>query len=181
VNRVNEFDLLSDVAKLLKKHGPEAFERLAQDLSRPDFAERLASILSASAKVARRPAVEAPSRRDGGAVAGNYRAVLVDMKEAQPEKSALLVKLYDDLVAKAALPTMQQLRSFALHSGLTAIRAKNRPRAVAEVLQALCERPLDQVKQIVARVEDVRDADDRSLEGWARIILNKELRTKKAE
>ena len=59
-----DLELLIEVAKLLRKYGPDAFEKLAENLSSPEFSERLTSILSTTARTARSVKKDAqPSER----------------------------------------------------------------------------------------------------------------------
>jgi len=168
-----EFELLVDIAKLLKKHGSEAFEKLAQTLSSPDSSQQLAAILSATAKAGRGIGGARPSERA-------IRPLLAGLARTEPERSALLLKLYDDLKAKRVLPTLRDCQAFAADNGLPLIEAATRNKAVDSLVEAAVSLPKDRVEALVTALQADTPHDDRGLEGWARIILNNDHRPKKA-
>ena len=53
MNEGSELDLLMDLSKLLKKYGPETFDRLGEQLSAPEFVAQLTGLLSGMARIAR--------------------------------------------------------------------------------------------------------------------------------
>jgi hypothetical protein len=176
-----EFELLQDLAKLLRKHGPDVFERLAQLFEKPEFIEQLRQILLVGAKTARQssvmqahPSSQKPSLHD-------YRLSLLNHEQLGPEKSELLVRLYDDLMAKTLLPTMRELRAFAETSGLQVPKAPSRPKAIVEIIEGLRQRSLEELRPIISGLPRATGASDRSLENWTRIIFDKDLRSRKAE
>ena len=181
MNEGREFDLLVDLSKLLKKYGPEVFDQLAKQLSAPEFAERLTKLLSGAARIM--PAVPAtrPSSRPKPPSQKEVRSSLVALGDTDPERGALLVRLYDELMAKTVLPTTQDLRSFAARAGIGSLEIRSRPQAVVTLLEDLRGRPLEELTTLVADLNTATGQDDRSLENWTRIILDKELRTRKAQ
>ena len=58
-----ELDLLHDVARLLRKHGPGAFEELAQSLRDPQALQNVLAVLEASARIARSTSRSAAKKR----------------------------------------------------------------------------------------------------------------------
>jgi hypothetical protein len=170
-----EFDLLADIAKLLRRHGPEAFEALAKSLSSPEWAARLVAILNASAKVA----------RDVGTNGGHQahrrelRSSLVELETNDPARSATLLKVYDALMSKSILPMLRDVHSFALEQGFPPLKASTRPKAVEELLRAMMSIPYEQVQRIISSMPVTSVRDDRSLEGWTRLILDENNRAKK--
>jgi hypothetical protein len=181
MNEPVDLELLQDLAKLLRKHGPDAFEQLARRLENPEFINQLCIILSAGARAAREVGIAKRSTPHKTHSPQDYRHSLLDQERLGPEKSALLVRLYDDLMAKTLLPTMQELRAFAVHSSLPPPTASVRHKAVVALLEALRERSLEELRQIVSHLPPPGGSNDRSLEHWAHIIFDKELRSKKAE
>jgi hypothetical protein len=181
MNESPEIELLQDLAKLLCKHGPDVFEKLAQQLDQPEVIERLRQILSTGAKVARQSGMTQPPRRSSNRSLYDYRLSLLGRQESDPEKSALLVRLFDDLMAKTLLPTMRELRTFAESSGLESPKSSVRPKAIVEIIEGIRERSLEELRQVVVRLPLPGGPSDRSLENWTRIIFDKELRSRKAE
>ncbi|MBI1927970.1 hypothetical protein HYR99_27475 [Candidatus Poribacteria bacterium] len=172
----SEFELLMEIAKLLKKYGPDTFEKLASVLSSRDFSEHLASVLSSLAKESRSAQRRKTSLADSTRAPRDFRSSLIQMKESEPDKSALLLKLYDDLTAKAVLPTLRDIHAFASDAGLPPIKANSRNKAIVPLLKMLMVLPLDELQLKLSAIESASMRDDRSLEGWSNIILDKERR-----
>jgi hypothetical protein len=170
-----ELDLLVDVARLMKKHGPDAFERLAMLASSPEFPARLTAILSATARVGR----QLRDKNGGGTPRGNFRASLSQETATEPEKAALLLSLYDELHAKAVLSTLRDCRAFAIQNGLPPLNATTRGKAIQELIEALVPLDQDRLQAVIGALKTGTGHEDRSLEGWTRLILDKENRTKK--
>lgn len=173
MNDKPEFGLLVDIAKLLKKYGPETFEGLAKNLSSPKFSERLVSILSATAKTGRTVGVKAKSEfspRD-------FRTSLVELEKTEPDRSTLLLKLYDSLMVKSLLPTLRDIQTFVSDTGLPPFKATARSKAIVPFMKTLLNLPLDELKVKLSAIQSVSSQDNRSLEGWSNIILDKRRRT----
>ncbi len=174
MNEGAELDLLVDLSRLLRKYGPETFERLVEQLASAAFVERLTALLSASAIVAREAGRRQPSP-------GDYRLALLALGKEEPEKGALLVRLYDGLLAKRLLPKTQGLRELALRLGLDSFKVTKRPKAVIDLLERLRSLSLQELQRIVSTLNAAPPDPDRSLESWARIILDKDPRGRKAQ
>lgn len=181
MNSHPEFELLQDLARLVRKHGADVFERLAQLLEKPEFIEHLRQILLVGAKTAKQSGVIQARPRSPKPSLHDYRLTLLDYEQLGAEKSALLARLYDDLMAKTLLPTMRELRAFAESSGLQGPKAPGRPKAIVEIIDELRQRSLEELRPIISRLPPATGESDRSLENWARIIFDKELRSRKAE
>jgi hypothetical protein len=180
VSDTPELELLVEIAKLLKRYGPETFEGLAQGLSTPEFSERLVSVLIMTAKTGRtaRPKereIEVTRRRPN---VRDFRSSLVDLGKSEPEKSDLLIRFYDELSAKAVLPTMRDIQGFASDMGLPSLNATARSKAIIPLVKALLPLPLEDLRARLMTVKRVQNQDDRSLEGWGKIILDKDDRKK---
>ncbi len=176
-----EFELLQDLARLGRKYGPDVFEGLARLFEKPEFVERLRQILLVGARTARQSGVRQARPHSPKPSVHDYRLSLLNREQPGEEKSALLVRLYDDLMAKTLFPTMRQLRAFAESSGLSIPKAPSRPKAIVEIIEGVRQRPLEELRLIISQLPSTKEASDRSLENWARIIFDKELRSRKAE
>ena len=181
MNEGREFDLLIDLSKLLNKYGPDVFEHLAEHLSAPEFVERLTKLLSDVARTARAVPATRSNSRTKPPSQKELRSSLVALGDTDPEKGVLLVRLYDELMAKTVLPTMKELHRFATKAGLCPLEIRSRPHAVVVLLEDLRGRPLEELRILVADLNTAAEQHDRSLENWTRIILDKELRTRKAQ
>ncbi len=176
-----EFELLSEIARLLKKYGPETFESLAENLSSPEFSECLVSVLATAAKVGRTARAKEVETAEQRRSPRDFRSSLVAIGATEPEKSELLVKFYDGLTAKTFLPTLRDVQTFASDTGLPPVKAKARHKAIVPLIKALLPLSLEDVKAKLSAVKPVSTQDDRSLEGWSNIILDRERRAKQKE
>ncbi|MEH2047183.1 hypothetical protein [Nostoc sp.] len=205
-----EFELLIEIPKLLKKHSPEFSKSLAELLSSPKFIEHLVSVLSsrntisstgitqqikptASNQRLKRPRSsltkkaktsqkkESQSAKDSLPASVSYPLFLKELEKTDPEKSALLVKLYYSLINKTLLPTLQDIRNFASDTGLSTIKATSRNKAIIPLVRDLLSLNIEQLKTKLDGLMPVLPEDDRSLEAWANIILDKERQTKQED
>ena len=170
MNDQSEVELLSDLAKLMKKHGPRTFENLAEMVSQPKFSEQLVSVLRTTAKastsVLPRTRTEAPMR--------DFRYSLVRLELNEPEKSALLVAFYDGVMAKQLLPTLDQLNTFAAALQIEPFKSTPRDKAVYHLTRRLMELPLEDLEKAISSAPPIdRNSNDRSMEGWSQLILSK--------
>jgi hypothetical protein len=108
----------------------------------------------------------------------DFRSSLVTVGKTEPEKSDLLVKFYDGLTAKTVLPTLRDIQAFVSDMGLPPLKATARDKAIVPLTKALLPLSLEVLKARLAEVKSVSNQDDRSLEGWSNIILDKERRKK---
>ena len=166
-NEKVELDLLVDLAKLLKKHGVEAFDALAKALSSPDFPQRLIPILTATAKAGRASAENRSAKRR----VPEFRAKLVEAARQDPERGKLLLELYDGLLSKRLLPTLRDIQLFLTDHGRPASKSHSRDKAIVDLLQYVGGLSLSQLKERFTEIKAVPVRDDRSLEGWSNIIL----------
>ena len=176
-----EFELLSEIAKLLKKYGPETFESLSENLSSPEFSECLVSVLTTAAKVGRTTRAKEVKTTEQRRSPRDFRSSLVAIGKTEPEKSALLVKFYDGLTAKTFLPTLRDVQAFVSDTGLPPVKAKARHKAIVPLVKALLPLSLEDIKAKLSVIKRVPVQDDRSLEGWSNLILDKERRAKQQE
>lgn len=181
MNDKPELELLIDIAKLLKKYGPETFEILAERLSNPDFSESLVSILAKTAKANKTLTTSKTSTSTKRSRRRDFRSSLMELGKTDPEKSELLLKFYTKLIAKSVLPTLRDIRSFASDRSPQSIKAMSRDKAIIPLIKILLPKPLDELKDLLSEITPVSELDDRSLEGWSNIILNKNRRSRQVE
>jgi hypothetical protein len=166
-----EFELLSDLAKLIKKYGPETFEDLSRELVNPNFIERFAEVLKTTASVGR------STRRKARKSSNNsrkldFRSSLFGLGLDGAEKGALLMDLYDGLKAKTILPTLREMQSFVSDNGLPSIKSTSREKALVPFVKAFISMPIEEVREYLKRIQPTSSSDDGSLEGWSNIIFN---------
>ena len=170
MRKQRELDLLVDIAKLLKKYGPLTFASLAKSITLPEMVQHLSGILTHVAKIGRtvsKTKKYSKTRQDV-----SIPKALITLKSADPEKYQLLMNLYNALVAKTVLPSLKNIKEFAMDCGLPEVRAKSRQKAISPLIGSLIK-SLDEL--IIAKIQSLKkyDTGDRSLEGWSNIILNR--------
>jgi hypothetical protein len=176
VSEISSFALLADLARLVRKHGPTAFSDLSAILRNPEKVEELTTILEAGASAGRRVTnykAGAPTpRRQVPAL--SLPLLFSRMRTTDPQITDLLSKFYEDLLAKRVLPTLRGLREFAHENHLKGAHAESREKAIGPLIRDLSGHPSDQIASILGRVRPAQSVpDDRSLERWADVILDK--------
>ena len=168
----NEFDLLCDLARLVKEYGPETFEHLASQMSRPEFIQQFAEIISTTAK-ASRVAQPRKGRARAKKPRADFRSLLIELRKSEPEKGAMLVQLYDGLMAKSFLPTLRDMRTFAQDNGLPFIKSSTRDKAIVPFVKTFISMPVEEIDMFLKKIHPIELRDDRSLAGWSDIILRR--------
>jgi len=176
VNETSSFALLADLAQLIKKHGPTAFSDLASLLRDPAKVDDLTAILEAgsfagrNAKTRKKKPVR-EGRRTGPI---SLLHLLSETRSTDPAKAELLTRFYEDLSLKRVLPSLRDLRKFASDNGLIGAAADSREKAIGPLVRDLRGRSVEQVREIIGRaIVTEGTKDDRSLERWTDIILDK--------
>jgi hypothetical protein len=173
-----EADLFLEIAKLLKKYGPETFAELAKTLSRPDFLETLVGVLDGTRRIVHPTPTKHYTQGSKAKLSpeSNLRAFLKELQEKEPEKVDLLMKFYNSLLAKHVLPTLRDVQSFLSDQGIQQSKAKDRSKAIPNLIRTMSKLECDRIKQIIASTPVTRVTNDRSLEGWSGLILDRERR-----
>ncbi|MBA7501486.1 hypothetical protein ES706_00056 [subsurface metagenome] len=161
-----ESDLLIDLAKLLKKYGPETFEALASTISSPETTQHLSAILAQVARTGR----TTPKTKEGSQMRQrpSVPRSLVALERAEPQKYRLLMGFHTSLVEKKILPSLRDIVDFAMECGLPEVRAKSRKDVISPLIGSLAKLPIEQLTE---KIQLRNHAGDRSLEGWGNIIL----------
>jgi len=165
-----ELDLLLDLLRLLKKYGSESFELLANDLSSPEATEDLSRILTQVSRKAKR--IHKSEKNRGGKPQYPAPKSLFILEKTDPMKFQILIKFYNDLIAKKILPSLSDIKQFAAEYGLPEVRAESRQKAINPLINALVTSPYDKMKERIQSIS-MHELGDRSLEGWGKIILKK--------
>jgi len=173
MNEKQKFELLKDIARLLIKYGPDTFDALSKLLSKQEFVAQLIVILDTTAEVGRRNKLRSTPRPRVAPARSGIDQLLENLAESEPEKGKLLSAFRDDLLAKHILPSMKAVKAFVSDNGLGSLSATSRDKAIFPLIKDLSRHPLEQVKVIVERERLQSHRGDRSLEGWANIILKK--------
>lgn len=161
-------ELLGDLLRLLKKYGPDTFEKLASTLANGKLEKDLGNLISPLAKIAKEngmPSLNKKKREKG------TREELSELRKVDPIKADLLLRFRDGLLAKAFLPTSLDLRNFALECGLPKFIPSPRLKAVSELIRAISSWPTSELERRIEAIPVTRAAEN-GLDGWSRVILN---------
>jgi hypothetical protein len=170
VTEERRFELLRELGRLLARFGPESFANLAAYLREPGTVADLSEILDRVAEAGRQ---RGRSRREGSQRPSNLRGWLSALREREPVKGALIGDFYDAVVSRQVLPTLGELRRFASDNGLGPVNATSRDKAVGPLVRALASRSEEEIRSFMARIAEVGKGGDRTLQGWADLILRK--------
>ena len=173
----DKFALLRDLANLVRRYGPAVFSDLASFLRDHEAVEELVAILEAAETAGRKARITEPRVAPGGAKGGkgSVQNLLSELEKDQPEKAKALSDFHRTLLAKRALLTLRELRSFAIDNGLKEVSAPSRDKAISALLRDLAARSLEDIRSMLGRIrmEDAA-AGDRTLEGWTDVILDRD-------
>lgn len=161
-----EFDLLGDIAGLLKKYGPETFEVLAESMADPGTTQTLVDLLQSTAQISRTSPISKKGTR-------SIRDELASIEMIDSQKYRLLSDFYQALQEKSALPTLKELRNFASDCGISDVGANARQKAINPLMRSLIKLPTNELAETL-RAVPAYSRNDQSLQGWSAIILGKD-------
>jgi len=167
-----ELELLVDIAKLLKKHGPDAFQALASSLASPSSTQDLIEILRGTARIVENLTTSNQQLAARMAPRSILRE-LASIEPTDPQKHRLLTHLYQDLQNKSVLPTLRELKNFAGDCGLPMPKADARQKALGPFIRSLSRLPTSELKKKILAIE-AYSRNDNELERWSGIILGKD-------
>ena len=170
-----ELDLLVDLARLLRKYGPEPFETLASSLSSPEHAKKLADLLASAARAGRTAGIKGPRSKARDPLESTRR-MLESIKDADHAKYSLLFQIHQDLVEGRLLPSLREIKRFVDDQGLPEVRGTSRQRAIAGLIRSLSAMTVEEISQMTERLPRLSSADQ-GLKGWSDIILRRSSRT----
>jgi hypothetical protein len=177
VSETRSLALLEDIARLLRKHGPRTFSDLSALLQDPIKIQELTIILETGASVGRKVRASktgAPHPQLGQTPFERIDNLISRIRTTDPERARVLSNFYEDLTAKRVLPALREVREFARENRLAGVGAGSREKAIGPLIRGLSSVPSDLLKSIIERAHVVGDrTDDRSLERWAEVILDK--------
>jgi hypothetical protein len=167
------YELLGEIAMLLRKYGQGALLDLATIMRNPHFTDQLATVLENTAKVAP-PRKQTKTRASLKQEQQQLRESLAALRETEPDRANILLSLLNSLQTKTILPSLRALSAFISDQGLPVPKAKSRDKVALWFLRQ-CTRlaivDLQALAQKVALAQGMPDGD-RSLAGWGRIILD---------
>jgi hypothetical protein len=167
-------DLLIDLAKLLRKYGPDEFEDLAKLIGSAEFTGNVSKLLLSVAEESRRHArtQPPPAQSRPGKSTMNPDRTQEQLEITDPERASLLAELKLKLTEGGALPRLSDVLSFAKRFNLPGVKATSRDVAVRLLLKSFSRLSTEQVRAILEHFSDAAE-DAAGLKGWTEIILPK--------
>lgn len=162
-----EEKLTVDLARLVRRHGPETFESLANLLRNPEEVAKLASVLEGVLAMPR-PTSSAGAR---GPRPMPGAQLLEEVGKRDPALHELLLSIRDKLASGEMFRSISDLRRFADENGIPLRSADSRMRAIVPILRFLASLSLDEAK---AAIQPYEHPDDRSLARWSEVIMRGE-------
>ena len=158
--------VLSELNRIVARHGPDPLMRLASLLRDPRLADELAAVLESVAAQAAKTKSSPNVRRTGGI----GMAVLNDLKEGDPQKYEVVVDFRERLVSGTFLPSMSDIRQFSRVHNLSIGRASSRKAAIPPLLRSVSELETATIADLLASTPEPGNSD-RSLESWRELIV----------
>ena len=168
------FELLCEIAKLLKRYGRDTFFELATILRDPKLSYMVADSLENIASMPSRKKITS-KRLSATEEQLKFRESLIELGKSEPEKSKILLSLFDSLHNKSSLPSLRELIDFISDHGLPVPKAKSRSKVIISFINSCKKLVLDDLKQFNFPINQsqTREDFDRSLEGWGKVILDR--------
>lgn len=168
------FELLGEITKLLKKYGKETFHEAAAILRDPNLSSQLADSLENIANI---PLKKKNTRKRMSATEERmkFRETLINLGKSEPDKSKILLPLFDSLHDKTILPSLRELIDFISDHGLPVPKTKSRDKVIISFVRSCMKLSLNEI-QLFHFPSDQRhtlENSDRSLEGWGKVILDR--------
>lgn len=168
------YELLEEIAKLLKKYGKEAFSELATILKDPNLSIQISETLE---KIAQRSPQKKRTQKRLTLLEESMqlRESLVVLGKGEPEKSKILLSMFNSLQNKTILPSLRELANFISDQGLPVPKAKSRGKVILSFLKKCNELSLNDLEALNATINRHQHSNeaDRSLEGWGKVILDR--------
>lgn len=158
--------VLSELNRIVARHGPDPLMRLAGLIRDPQRAGDLAAVLESVAAQAANTKSSPNVRR----VNGIGMAVLNDLKAGDPQKYEAIVDFRERLVSGTFLPSMSDIRQFSRVHDLSIGNASSRKAAIPPLLRSVSELETSAIVALLGSVPEP-GGDDRSLERWRELIV----------
>jgi len=170
MKNLNEFDLMEDLVKLLKKYGPEPFCQLAKTMSEPNFSQSLIYILDQTVQNTKNLDISLPNRNGKQKIEPTIQKVLLTVKQDDIEKHDLLQQILSDLRSGLILPTMKDIRYFSNLFDLSNVDRGSRTKSIVPLVRALAKLSTEEIKE-KEQLFSKNKSEINDLEKWSNLIL----------
>ena len=158
--------MLAALDRLVARYGAPSLIGLAELIRDPQRAEELAVALERAVVRASHSDARATSQRADRV----GMAVLKSLRLSDPEKHSVVSEFRQLLVSKTILPSMGELRRFAVMNDLAIGKASSRTAAIVPFLRSLSQLATPEILLLRDSITQARD-DDRSLDKWRDVIV----------
>lgn len=143
-------EFLKDIYKLLEKHGPEPFLVLVEYLNDPEFISRFKKALAELGNIAqatgqKRSNPKLAKKRRVSSLQ-KFEVFLESLYQTEPDKAAIISRLYKGLQSRELLPTLNGVRNYCHALGLSVQPKTQRRTLISTLLYKLAELPLERLK-----------------------------------
>lgn len=162
------FRLVSDLARLVRKYGPDPFEDLAERLEDPAFMAALTKGLRGLATHSRASRVKPQlSRRN------EVEWILTQLRESDPAKYESVTRIREGLRAKRNASRVTDIQGLTRSLGAVPNETRFREDAIVDLLLALAGAAVEDVRAIESRLQSQRPPQPNAgtLKGWSEVIL----------
>lgn len=149
-------EFLKDIYKLLEKHGPEPFWVLVEYLNNPEFISQVKKALAELGTIAQATSQRRsnPKLAKKGRLSSlqKFEVFLESLHQTEPDKAAILSRLYKGLQSRELLPTLNGVRNFCHALGLSVQPKAQRRTLISTLLHQLAELPLEKLKNAAEQI-----------------------------
>ena len=165
----NETKLLVELSRLINKYGEKTFCTLIKNLKDPKF---LSSIVTLS-KVA--PTLKKTRKKSGGKTDYNKKSKekIEKFSSSDIEKYKLLKEILLGIDSKKYFKTLKDFTYFLNDRSVFDKQIRSRSQGKYLFLSHIINKNESQIKEILNQLENTKDINDRSLDAWSEVILNK--------
>jgi hypothetical protein len=174
VNKRPELDLLLELAKLLRKYGPEAFESLSVSLKSPEITNMLSELLGGLAHEVRKTR-DSTKESKGKVGRSAPDKSLTSLKSTDPPKYSLIIDIQTDLLEKRKLPTIGDLHEFAFSLGISNIQSTSRQKVISAIINTLMRMSIEEISSKTQMIV-THPSREGNIEGWSDFVLKKDKR-----
>jgi hypothetical protein len=129
-----KMEVISDLAKLLNKHGADTLRELAAYLKEPANVDDLVLILESTSKLGKQKSKKVYKERTS---ISQPLKILENLKGSDLEKFHFLNQMYQKLLVKELLPTLKDIKFFREDMGLNISKSKSRNQAIRSLIACL--------------------------------------------
>lgn len=158
-----EEELLAELLQLTQKYGTETCRRLAILLDDPEAMDNVRMVLRGANAVS----PSSPSGHSALLASKPGVVFLRNLEKYDPEKSAYLSKVRDDILDGTVFRDLYDAKQFAEQQGISIGSAKSRRSIINPVLKCLANYSIEEASDLLR----VYDPSDRSLERWTAVIM----------